>query len=134
MATEPPGVPITPCIRAQVEWLKLKSRYDGHDLLDLLRAIRNSFEHLFERTPGAEDETRRRAVVRAMTGWGPAQMDAAHRSREIRAEARPVQQSFSSRSEQCALLTPLVHPLARYRCVKEHVSTAREPQQEGKGG
>ena len=82
-------VPNHSCIRAQVEWLKLKSRYDGHDLLDLLRAIRNSFEHLFERTPGAEDETRRRAVVRAMTGWAPAQMDAAHRSREIRAEARP---------------------------------------------
>ena len=79
-----------------VEWLEAETRerrvrpYDGRDVLDLLRAIRNGFEHWFERKRSAEEEARRQAVVHAMTGWDGGQISDAHSSRDsrqLRAEA-----------------------------------------------
>ena len=54
--------------------------YPGHDVLDLVRAIRNIFEHWFdvrdrhlEHDPGAAPDAAALAV-QALTGWGEAEM------------------------------------------------------------
>ena len=57
--------------------------YDGRDPLDLVRAIRNIFEHWFERL--APDE-----AVLALTGWDDAEMQKGHapaEGQEMRAAA-----------------------------------------------
>ena len=72
---------LDPAVAAQLRaW---KDGYDGRDVLDLVRAIRNIFEHWFERTSrdtAAEAEVARRSVVQLLTGWNEADMRQGHQS------------------------------------------------------
>ena len=65
--------------------------YNGQDVLDLVRAVRNVFEHWFDRVGGPPNaEAERVSVVAAMTGWDESEMRRGHRSadgQEMRAAA-----------------------------------------------
>jgi hypothetical protein len=74
---------LDPAVAAQLTaW---KDGYDGRDMLDLVRAIRNIFEHWFERDSRAdatEAEAARRNAVELLTGWDESKMRRGHQSKE----------------------------------------------------
>jgi hypothetical protein len=47
--------------------------YDGRNVLDLVRAVRNVFEHWFDRGP-QHAEAERLSAVAALTSWGDGEM------------------------------------------------------------
>ena len=56
--------------------------YDGRDVLELVRAIRNIQEHLFERERDEQAEAEREAAVAKLTGWSEEEMRMGDASKE----------------------------------------------------
>lgn len=81
---------LDPLVAARLQsW---KNRFDGSSLLELVRAIRNVFEHWFERLDYDEvAEAERLRAVGVLTGWsGEREMKRGHASsegQELRAAA-----------------------------------------------
>ena len=61
-------------------------RYKGRDLVDLLRAIRNIFEHWFDRLRDGEERERQRIVLQTLTSWDAQQLDLAQSGKMPRAK------------------------------------------------
>ena len=89
------------------------SRYDGRDVLDLIRAIRNVFEHWFEHTAAANSSTAHVLAVKALTGWDDAEMRRGHASADAQSmRAAAVCRYFLSEAKFGKLLLVFAFPKA----------------------